>query len=223
MKKNYLLSFAYLLLVGILFVNNSCSDSEKFVLSTKEVDYVDKTDSLLSGTKIEIDAFGMNRIFLKDSVFVILVDNQQNALKIFQYPSLKHIADICQRGRAKNEFIRPSNTTTQVYYYKEKLILPFVDEDAHVKEVNITESMNRNSAVVQSVSECIDRSEGHFIICNEGINYRFINYDVVFNDIDMKPSYAPKYEYVENGNVNKEIMVYPSLCNPVNPLHISGV
>jgi hypothetical protein len=175
MKKNYLLSFAYLLLVGILFVNNSCSDSEKFVLSTKEVDYVDKTDSLLSGTKIEIDAFGMNRIFLKDSVFVILVDNQQNALKIFQYPSLKHIADICQRGRAKNEFIRPSNTTTQVYYYKEKLILPFVDEDAHVKEVNITESMNRNSAVVQSVSECIDRSEGHFIICNEGINYRFIN------------------------------------------------
>lgn len=223
MMKNNFLRFAYLLLGGILFVNNSCSDSERFVLNTKEVDYVDKTDSLLSGTKIKIDAFGMNRIVLKDSVLFIHVDNQQTILKIFQYPSLKHIADICQRGRARNEFISPSNMTSQVYYDKGNLIFPFVDEDAHVKEVNITESMKRHSAVVQSISECIDRSEGHFIICNEGINYRFINYDVFFNDMDMKQCHAPKYEYVENGNVKKEIMVYPTLCKTVNPFHIPAV
>lgn len=209
--------------ISLLFVTGSCSNNDNFALETIETDFVNKSSLMLTGNRIEIGSIDIHDIVLEDSLLIIQVDNQSKFLNIYCYPSLEHIDDICMKGRARNEFNSPSNVTLQVYHDKGNIIYPFTEEDAHVKEVNITESLRKGNTVVQSVSECLERASGHFIICDENIDIRFNYYDVLYDDLSNKKCHAPRYEYVEKGRVKKTIKVYPSLCKTSNPIDVLAV
>lgn len=220
MKKFTLLICSIIALILVLY---SCSNTEKFTLNTIDIDYVNKSDITLNGEELQIKAKNIRNIFLKDSIFIVQVNDNEHLLEIYKYPSFSHITDICRRGRARNEFINtPTNMTKQLYYDKGNLIFPLVDDDAHFKEVNITESINRQSAVIQSSNECLDFNDGQFIICNEGVKYIFNNYYAMYDEMDKKKTFSPKYEYVENGKTKIKINVFPSLCNTFLPMNAIG-
>ena len=206
-----------------MFILCSCHNSEKFTLPTIEEDFMNKSEMTIDGVELNLESAGLKSIYLKDTIFIVQVWGNQHYLELYNYPSFSHITDICYKGRAQNEFVNdPLNSSAQTYYKGNDIIIPFVDFESHLREVNITKSIESGAAKIESNNDCMNLTTGRCIVLNEGPKHLFCNTFCEYNDYKPRNSTTPKYEYIVDGEVVKRIKVFPSLCKVDDPGSVGG-
>lgn len=192
----------------VLLLLSGC-DNRHFVYEVKEVDYLNKSNTILKGEKVGVDNIGMDEVMICDSFLIISTLDPSGFLTVYEIPSLEKKAQICKRGKARNEFSNPA-MIKQSYYSGDDLIIPIIDNLSFVKEVNLTKSLDKNNAEVKNVNECLSLVDGNFIILNNDIDDRF-EYVGVSMSKDMKDSYLTPHYYFSKNDTKKEIKVFPNM------------
>lgn len=201
----------------------SCNNSVKINVSTIDVDYMNKSQTTIDGIAVDLESAGLYSIYLKDSLFVVQVALNDHYLDLYRYPSFEHITNICTKGRARNEFTNdPQNPADQLYYSGDDIIIPLVDSESHIREINLSKSIEDGVAKLESYNDCMDFNFGRCVVLNEGPAYLFYNQFCEYNEFNLKKSKAPQYEYLVDGKVEKKIKVFPSLCRVDEPAAIDG-
>lgn len=140
----------------MLFLCYSCSDKSYFVLETKEVDFVNKTDSIIKGTLLDIEVMGLSDIMIIDTFLMFITNNPTGQLLLYNLNTLTPIANLCLKGRASNEFFNSWFVANQVYYNDDNnIIVPLIDNMCFLKEVDVTQSISNKNTVLLNVSSCI--------------------------------------------------------------------
>ena len=219
MKKqiSIVLSFCCILILG------SCHKGDKISVPTIDLDFTNKSQTTIDGVAVGLESAGLYSIYLKDSLFVVHVALNDHYLDLYKYPSFEHITNICTKGRARNEFANdPQNPAAQLYYSGYDIIIPLVDDESHIREINLSKSIEDGIAKVVSYNDCMDFNTGRCAVLNEGPGHLFCNIFCEYDEMDLRKSKAPRYEYLVDGKVEKEIKIFPSLCRVDEPAAISA-
>jgi cellulose biosynthesis protein BcsQ len=96
---------------------------------------------------------GLDEVIASDSFLILLSANPAGYVSVLDINIYNTVAYLCRKGRARNEFMNSVTATKQIYYRNNELILPIVDNMQILKEVNITESVNRGKTVLEKTDE----------------------------------------------------------------------
>jgi hypothetical protein len=154
---------------------------------------------------------GANDLYVFDSLLLITGNNPAAQLKVYSTNSFSLLGSFCSAGRAKNEFNNPVNNGQQFYRNsKNEIIFPFIDNRFNVKEVNISQSLVKNSTVVDESVQCLDLLRGNFQILDNDINRTFEN---VYGARDKNDLYTASKYYIKSkdGEIEKELNVFPEV------------
>lgn len=196
----------------MLIVLCSCSNKRTLLLPTKEITF-ECDGSTLNGIPIELEVFGMDLVYVWDSLLIITTSDPEGMLKIYEKSTLEPIANLAYRGRAENEFITLGSKSRQMYMRNNELIIPFIDNDV-LKEVNIHQSIKQGRTVISSVTECLPIPDGSFVILNQNVNNRF-EYVTSHPDNIMPEKINPsEYMLLDiEGEKNKTIKVFNKMMD----------
>lgn len=201
-RLSLLMSFSFMLFL------ESCKDETYFTLKTKEVDWNVDSKNVIDKQIIDVDLLGANGIYVCDSLLLITSNNPASQLKVFSTNSFSLLGSFCSEGRAKNEFINPVNNGQQLYYNsRNEIIFPFIDNRYDVKEVNISQSLIKNTTIVEGCVSCLDILRGNSLILDNDINKKFENF---YGDLDDNDQYTASKYYIKSKDViEKELNVFP--------------
>lgn len=205
-----------LFLIAICIVLYSCSGKSHFAIDTKEIDFVNKTDMYLEGNYTGIEAFGINRMLVKDTFLICITNDPSGMVKVYSTETLKPIISLCMQGRAKNEFSKSVyDVNGQAYYKNNDLILPLHDDmNYQLKEVNISKSIREGSTQVESVSKSNTIIEADFVLLDNDINNRFEHIDALRDEVDDTKLYPAQFRIIDaDYNIKDKIIVHPSLMD----------
>ena len=188
----------FLLLCSLI----SCK--KHFAYEVKEIDFVNKSDTMIDGVLVDISLpVGIEDFTMCDSLFMFLVDDPSAQLLVYSANDGHLLGRFCGKGRAKYEIIGPTMISGQIFKDSNgSILLPLREQRAAIKMVNITESLIRNRTVVQDVREC---NSIYYILLDNDINntleYFTANYNIYYKDITE----TPYFEIKRNGDeVGKE-------------------
>lgn len=198
---------SYLLLSALnLFFYSCIGNSDVLSLDVKEVDYLNKSQITIDGEKLDWNIEGSIEMAIRDSLLMFVGEDVDGFLKVFSLNSFNQIGKFCLKGRAKNEFIQAVSLTEQTYVNKGNIIYPLVNIPAfELKEINVTESLRKQSTVVSSVTEC--SSKGEFILLDDDVNKRFES-RLFQNSIEMKRRDIPVSYFLCDGKKEKTVRVF---------------
>ena len=160
-----ILGFTMLVSLSIVSCNKPYYNYE-----TKEIDYVNKLDGTINGEKMDIEALGLKNFIVYDSLLLSITSNPAGQLSVYSLNSGKKIANLCIEGRARNEFIDANDITDLVYMNENgHLIVPIIDNYITIKEVDVTESIEKQRTVVISQNRCLDMYLGSFVLLDNKV------------------------------------------------------
>lgn len=201
----------YLLIPAIVILVQSCDDNPYFVLKTFDVNYANRTEGVVSGKKVDLGIMGMDDIFVYDTLLLATSTNPNGMLSVFSTDSHKQLASICKRGRAKNEFLRPTCYSRQLYVRNGDLIIPLMDDVPVLKEVNVSQSIiNQATVVVDEIG--ISNNDGRYLLIDNDLRNQFVNLDAGLRPGGSGEVFTPKY-YISKDGKEEEIKVFPELMN----------
>lgn len=196
----------------MLLLCYSCSDKSHFAFETKEIDFVNKTDSVIEGTQLDIEVMGLNDIMIIDSLLMFTTSNPKGQLLVYNLNTLAPIANLCLQGRASNEFFNPWFVAKQVYYNDDNdIIVPLIDNKSFIKEVDVTKSISNNKTIVLSRDNCMSVINGCFALIDNNVNKRFEMLKAQYDDVLDNVCYPPKYYFKENNIITEELSVFPQI------------
>lgn len=205
--------------INFLFFMILCSlisCKKHFAYEVKEIDFVNKSDTLIDGTLVDISLpVGLANFTMCDSIFLFLTDDMSAQLLAYSANDGRLLGRFCGKGRAKYEIIGPSMISHLVFKdSNESILLPLVEQRSAIKMINITESLKKNRTIVQDVREC---SSIYYILLDNDINntleYFPAERDMVYRDIIEPPYFEVKRNGEEEG---KRIKMYPKMMNLEN-------
>ena len=198
----------FLLFVLFAQLPFSCcmSKNKNLLLDVKEVDYLGKSRTTLAGNQLDWEVLGADDIIIQDSLLMFVTSDVKGQLKVFNLNTQKQVGSFCLKGRAGNEFLQVIDLSRQTYVKDGDIYYPLMDPyNDELKEVNVSESIRRQSTVVTSVSEC--RFPDTFVLLDNDINKRFVcSYYVEPDVMDIKS--IPVTHYVKTGDNVQVINVY---------------
>ena len=154
----------------MLLLCYSCSDKSHFAFETKEIDFVNKTDSVIEGTQLDIEVMGLNDIMIIDSLLMFTTSNPKGQLLVYNLNTLTPIVSLCLKGRASNEVIDPWFVANQVYHNDDNdIIVPLIDNMSFLKEVDVTKSISNNKTIVLSRYNCMSVINGCFALDRKSV------------------------------------------------------
>jgi hypothetical protein len=189
----------------------SCKEDAYFTLKTRDVDWNLDSKNVIDKQIVDIDLLGANDLYVFDSLLLITGNNPAAQLKVYSTNSFSLLGSFCSAGRAKNEFNNPVNNGQQFYRNsKNEIIFPFIDNRFNVKEVNISQSLVKNSTLVDESVQCLDLLRGNFQILDNDINRTFEN---VYGARDKNDLYTASKYYIKSkdGEIEKELNVFPEV------------
>ena len=198
-------------LVYFVVVLLFCSCNKPFYnYETKEVDFINHIDSQIKGANLDIAPLGLNNIIIFDSLLIIPTNNPTGQLKVYSLNTKKRIANLCKEGRAMNEFLQLSDITDQIYKNKEgHIILPLIDNLTSIKEVDVTESINKQQTIVVSKNNCRDMFLGSFVLLNNNPKHRFEITDAVRDKIRKDVCIPIEYNIISPDSNITTLNVFP--------------
>lgn len=184
----------------------SMGKSKNLLLDVKEVDYLGKSRTTLVGKQLDWEVLGADDMIIQDSLLMFVTSDVNAQLKVFNLNTQKQVGGFCLKGRARNEFLQVVDLSRQTYVKDGDIYYPLVDpENNELKEVNVSESIRRQSTVVTSVSEC--RFPDTFVLLDNDINKRFVcSYYINTDVMDIKS--IPVTHYIKTGDNVDVINVY---------------
>jgi hypothetical protein len=206
-------------IIGILCIISllSCGKNSYLALETKEMDFVNKSDSFLEGEKLNISVIAPDDILVCDSLLLVLSSDPNSQLKVFSLSSMKQIANLCSKGRAKNEFTRPGFVSNNYQIIDGDIHIQIYDNDYTFKDVNISESIRKQSTIVTKAYECHYPLNTKMIFIDNQINKRFLCRIASMSHDSENISNPPRYTIEIDGNETNELNVFPRIRESVNP------
>lgn len=180
--------------------------NKNLLLDVKEIDYLGKSRTTLVGKQLDWEVMGADDMIIQDSLLMFITSDVKGQLKVFNLNTQKQVGSFCLKGRAGNEFLQVIDLSRQTYVKDADIYYPLVDPyNNELKEVNVSESIRRQSTVVTSVSE--SRFPDTFVLLDNDINKRFVcSYYVEPDVMDIKST--PVTHYVKKGDNVDVIKVY---------------
>ena len=180
--------------------------NKNLLLDVKEIDYLGKSRTTLVGKQLDWEVMGADDMIIQDSLLMFITSDVKGQLKVFNLNTQKQVGSFCLKGRAGNEFLQVIDLSRQTYVKDADIYYPLVDPyNNELKEVNVSESIRRQSTVVTSVSE--SRFPDTFVLLDNDINKRFVcSYYVEPDVMDIKS--IPVTHYVKKGDNVDVIKVY---------------
>lgn len=134
-------------MTAVLLISSCANRDKLLLLDVREVDYRNHSDFVLEGKPIDIESMGLEDIIFCDSFLLVVSSDPNGMMKVYDSKSFKEVARFCYKGRARNEFI--SMMPFKQQYVKDgKTIIPIMDNENVLKELDFTSSIQQNSTVV---------------------------------------------------------------------------
>lgn len=198
----------FLLFVLFAQLPFSCcmSKNKNLLLDVKEVDYLGKSRTTLAGNQLDWEVLGADDMIIQDSLLMFVTSDVKGQLKVFNLNKQKQVGSLCLKGRARNEFLQVVDLSKQTYVKDGDIYYPLMDPyNNELKEVNVSESIRRQSTVVTNVSEC--RFPDTFVLLDNDINKRFVcSYYINTDVMDIKS--IPVTHYIKTGDNVEVVNVY---------------
>lgn len=154
-------------------------------VDVREIDYLNKSEQLIKGVPVDIQVpLVVYGIIPCDSLFILLAQDPQGY--VFVYTDEWELLDVfCHQGRARNEFLqRPGMIKKQVFKDADGHIqLPLQDE-ACIKVLDITESLNTHRAVMSQTRDFLPydytpfRVDQYEVSLRTDLKYLFLDNDI---------------------------------------------
>lgn len=191
----------------------SCFSNKHYSYSVNEIDFANRAETRIAGEKIAIDEMGLDEVIAIDSFIILLSGNPEGYVSVYDKNTHDRLAHLCKEGRAKNEFMHCVFPTKQTFYRNNDLLLPIVDNTQFVKELNITESIRKGSAVVEKTDECISVIDGFDIFLDNDIERRFEYRDCKHDPVIENQYLLPEYYLISSTGNKEKINVFPKMMD----------
>lgn len=199
----------YLIVVTLLSV--SCrNQGSKLLLDVIEVDYLNRSESVIHGSLVPQEFIGANTFTLFDTLLMVMSNNPAGLLSVYSTNTLSHLGTFCQKGRARNEFQSDVSFCCRQAYIKDgHVILPLAEYPNTLKLVDVTASIENGGTMVTDVMECLSMDDGIFVILDDDYanRYEFWEYVPMSEQDDKVPT---KY-YLYRDNNKKELIFFNEL------------
>ena len=162
----------FVIIFGLLII--SCNKKPNLMVEVREIDFLNKSESMIEGRLVHSGILGAERIVVFDTLIMITRNTPYCQLVVYSTNTLDSIGGFCTRGRAKNEFMRVYAPNSLVYYKNGHVVVPLVDYMSVIKEVDITESLRLSHTVVLNTIDCIPFVDAHTIFIDNDLDKRFI-------------------------------------------------
>lgn len=194
---------------GLILFLFSCNQKSHYAFETKEIDFVNKTSGVIEGKPLNIDILGSREILICDTLLLVTTENPNGQLKVLSINSFEELANLCTKGRAKNEFIEPYLISRNYELKEGHISLWLTDNITTMKKVDITESIKKRSTVILQKDICMSGSKGNFVLIDNDVKKRFVynksKEDKVKNGIFNAPTFSIEID----GEPSRELIVYP--------------
>ena len=217
MRKNISSLLIVALLLGSTLIQSSCSDKSYYAFPVKEIDFVNKTDSVLIGTKLNISVIAPSEIMVCDSLILVMSPDPNGQLKVFSLSSMKQIANLCSKGRARNEFMQPIFVCKDFQIIDGDIHVQIYDNQYTFKDVNVSESIRKKSTIVTESYDCNSLLDCDMIFIDNQIDKRFVSWKADRSHDVENTTTPPRYTIEIDGNEEKELKVFPRIRESVNP------
>jgi hypothetical protein len=204
----------FVIILGLLII--SCNKKPNLMVEVREIDFLNKSESMIEGRLVYSGILGAERIVVFDTLIMITRNTPYCQLVVYSTNTLDSIGGFCTRGRAKNEFLRVHAPTVQVYYKNGHVVLPLVDYMSVIKEVDITESLRLNHTVVLNTIDCMPFLDAHTVFIDNDLDKRFIHERNIFNGenyVENVTKVMVRYTINKPGTKTKEIKLYRRLVD----------
>lgn len=208
-----------LLLFNLIFSLLSCNSTDPLVLETHEVDFLNRTGDVIHGSFLDLEVAGGISISVFDTMMMVVTNNPEALLQVYDTRTLKPLAMLCQQGHAGNEFSDKNiNKSNQVFLRDGDVIIVLRGEGGTVlKEINVSESIREGHTVVEGIKEGLTYDYTEVVGLDKGIDRLFVfnnhNYSVDNED------YNPPTFCIRNKDEIKEIKVYSQLVDFENKIY----
>ncbi|MBR4793920.1 MAG: hypothetical protein IK038_09690 [Bacteroidaceae bacterium] len=190
----------------------SCNLADPLKNETREVDFINKTGDIIKGKTLDLDVPGCKSIAVYDTLLMVLTNNRDALLQVYNTKSLKPLAMLCHQGRAKNEF-----SDGYIYSFNQilkrngdVLIVLRGEGGSVLKEVNVSASIREGHTVIEGVNDNIPAGNDIVIGLNNGIN-RLFSFNNHNYNLDRETYDVPSF-YI-NDKKTKNIKVYRRLVD----------
>ena len=207
---------AYFCINALFLMIISCSGNTYCSLPTTETEFANKTEAIINSSKVNFDLLGAREVIVCDTFLVFLTKNPQGYLKIYSTNSFNLICEICKQGRAKNEFNNPTSMFGYTYSLNNEQYLSIIDNRSILKEINLSQSAKKNTAIVSSTTDYPAISDGYSFLLSNDPDNQFITYKAHVN-ASSDDCEAPKY-YIKNKEKKRELKVFRKAVNADNAL-----
>lgn len=212
MKKYFILTAC---ITAFLF---SCQSKNPLIFETREVDFINKTSDVVEGDFLELEVMGATSIAVYDTLLMVVTNNPNALLQVYNTKTLEPLAMLCQQGHAKNEFAESYlyKLSDQVFMRNGDVIIVLRGEGGYVlKEINVTASIREGKTVVEGINTKVPYG------CQEvyGIDNELTSLFTYNNhnyNLDMEEYNPPTFSVI-NENGAKEIKIFRSLVDFENP------
>ena len=204
----------FVIILGLLII--SCNKKPNLMVEVREIDFLNKSESMIEGRLVYSGILGAERIVVFDTLIMITRNTPYCQLVVYSTNTLDSIGGFCTRGRARNEFMRVYAPTVQVYYKNGHVVLPLVDYMSVIKEVDITESLRLSHTVVLNTVDCIPFVDAYTIFIDNDLDKRFIHERNIFigkNYVENVTKVMVRYTINKPGTKTKEIKLYRRLVD----------
>lgn len=139
----------------------SCKDDKALLLPTKEVSFETEVTDTLIGIPV-MDVMGTQNIYSYDSLLFVEGRDPMSQLGVYSCNTSQLVANLCIKGRAKNEFLYPRSWCKQLYKKDNHVMLIMSNDDYEMKAIDITISVEQKHTVINEVFPLIvRRSRGY--------------------------------------------------------------
>ena len=199
-------------LIAIAFLLLSCGNRNNLLVRPIEVLLTISSTDTVHGKVVVDSAPGARDLYCIDSLLCIESSDPASQLKILSTDSYDIIAQLCPKGRARNEFIDPISGSKQIYEKSGRKYLLMYDNFLNIKTINITESLNEGRTIVDDVipSYLNYRVGNSIFLCSKAqwFNYKKVSYTDPRDGI-----YNPPHFYLSTGNKEEEISVFNNVMD----------
>ena len=195
----------HLLLFGIVFLFFSCK-KEKLLVPAIDMTYSVNFADTVFGQPVISNAIGTTNLYCIDSLLFLESTDPNGQLKAYSMNDYNIIANLCCKGRARNEFINPTSSCKQFFRREGHIFLLMYDNYSNIKMIDITESIKKKTTVVENVESAIVNSRKGFSIYVSSQEKWFNYYKISY--IDPRDGYNPARFTISNNEKEKEIPIY---------------
>ena len=179
------------LLAAILAVLSCNSSKSRFLFDVKEIDFVNKSDTTIKGTRLDMELpLGVSQLALCDSFFIVMFQYGDPFMNVYS-KEWDLLGRFCYKGRAKNEFLDVPRMISRQTLKGDNgnTLIPFIESrygiGAGIKVVDLQQSLQsqRTSMVMDKdflpyyVAK-FEKVEGEYYLMPRYFDFIFLNDDI---------------------------------------------